>query len=377
LSGKGINILEDEEQTPEDILIDQYVDLKDKQDSSDLMLELITKYLIPEGRFEEARSWRDAITNQEIKHEAAELLRNALKNVKLSSISRLPQNKDWYLASPAGHPEKTDDQQYHYDRTVSYSNASKAIIQYLDDVKICRNEWITFVTKGAYKSLKEYGAEIDTIAMGISDYIEFILIPDQFYFFTEGDSTPTIGSGIEETTSPEAQPVKLNPVRNAYGNQPEMVDYFQTHFPQLLDDGFVQNFFVSTAVVGGKDEEILVTQNYLAFIPGKKSGWGAGDLNVIDRSTVDHISVGSEVHTEYQGLISKTQSFWTLTFATNQYTQFTRWMYLGKNESEMNVNRPKLGKTLDVLSGNFELVQGDSFQTSGGYTTSVGFGFWV
>ena len=367
---------QDPPQTPEDILIDKYVDLKDKEDASHLILELIDEYFLPDGRFEEARSWRDAITDPEIKADATEKIKTVLKDVKSSVISRLPQNKDWYLASPEGHPSTTNDQQYHYDRTLSYSNASKSIIQYIDDVKICPNEWITFIAKSAFEGLKSYGAELDTIAMAISDYIEFILIPDRFFYFSSDKTSPSIASGKTSELQSSAKQT-LTSVENAYANQPEEVQYLKSQCPQILGDGFLQNFFATTAVIGGKTEEILVTEKYLAFIPQKKSGWGAGDFNLIDRSHVDHISVGSEVHTEYQGLISKTQSFWTLTFVTTQYTQFTRWLYLGKNEAEMNVNRPNLGKTLDKLSENFELVQGDSFQTSGGYTTSVGIGFWV
>jgi Zn-dependent M32 family carboxypeptidase len=119
-----------------------------------------------------------------------------------------------------------------------------------------------------------------------------------------------------------------------------------------------------------------VTDTYVAFIPEKLSGWKAGQMQIISRAGIDNISVGSEFHTEYQGITSTSASFWTLTFETTDYRQFTRWLYLGKNEKEMNQYRPQLGKIMENLGNYFELTEGDSFQTSDGYQTSFGYGFW-
>ena len=48
-----------------------------------------------------------------------------------------------------------------------------------------------------------------------------------------------------------------------------------------------------------------------------------------------------------------------------------------KNEKEMHQTRPVQSKILDGLQRFFELVQGESFESSGGYTTSFGVGWWV
>ena len=197
--------------------------------------------------------------------------------------------------------------------------------------------------------------------MAISDYIEMILLPNKFF----------------ETEESHAADHKTQlTVGQAYQNRPEVCQYFTSHFPQILKDSFLMNFFCQLGV-GGKSEEIIVTDSYVTFLPRKLSGWGSGEMQVVNRNSISAISVGTEFHTEYQGITSYSETYWTLTFATTDYSQFTRWLYLGKNEKEMNQNRPALAKTLDRLQDYFELEQGDSFESSGGYTTSFGVGWWV
>ena len=144
----------------------------------------------------------------------------------------------------------------------------------------------------------------------------------------------------------------------------------------MLKDGFLMNFYCQVGVAG-KTEEVIVSDSFVAFLPEKRSGWGAGEMQAINRGSVSVISVGTEFHTEYQGVSSRSETYWTLTFETTDYTQFTRWLYLGKNEKEMNQNRPDLAKVLDRLQNYFDLEQGESFESSGGYTTSFGVGWWV
>jgi hypothetical protein len=165
-------------------------------------------------------------------------------------------------------------------------------------------------------------------------------------------------------------------IQNAYAQRPELVEYLRIHAPEVLGDSYLMNFFCLTGVTG-KSEEVIVSDGYVAFIPEKLSGWNAGQMQLIRRESVVAISVGSEYHTEFQGITSTSASYWTLTFETSHYEQFTRWLYLGKNEKEMNQYRPQLGRIMDSLGNFFDLEEGDSFQTSGGYQTSFGYGFWV
>lgn len=348
--------------TDEKAIIDKYVEIKDSGAGEDLMLELIEEHFIPQRRFEEARSWKSAIRDKSLKVKADELLKKALKSSRVVPISRIPQNDEWSDESPVGQAHDSEDQQYHYDRTVSWSNATKLMLDDIEDVKVCRNEWITFMARHAFEGgLEGKGAEFDTISMALSDYIEFILLPGNF-FSDESNTAPSESKGMT--------------VEDAYDSRPEIITYLSTNAPQVLSASFWLNFFAQTATDGAV-EEVIVTDKYLVFVPKKKTGWSAGKLSIVPTASITSISVGSDFHTEYQGLTSKSQTFWTLTFVTDQYQQFTRWLYLGGNEQEMNQNRPQLGRTMEKLGEHFELLQGDSFQTSGGYTTSVGFGFWV
>jgi hypothetical protein len=209
--------------------------------------------------------------------------------------------------------------------------------------------------------MKEKGVTMETLSMAVSDYIEMILLPDAFVGFEE--VAPVQGKSALS-------------VEKAYESRSDVVSYLGTHFPQMLKDGFLMNFYCQLGV-GGKSEEVIVTDSFVAFLPEKLSGWGAGEMQAINRGSVSVISVGTEFHTEYQGISSRSETYWTLTFETTDYTQFTRWLYLGKNEKEMNQNRPDLAKVLDRLQNYFDLEQGESFESSGGYTTSFGVGWWV
>lgn len=341
-------------------IIDKYVEIKEIEDGQPLIMKLILEHFLPNNRFEEARSWRNALEDKKLKSEADKAIKEHLKNGQVVSLSRFPQNTDWTDVSPGGAAKTTDDQQYHYDRTISYMNLKQALIDDVEDIKTCRNEWITFVARDYEEALRANGALFDTLAMAVSDYIELILIPHKFV----------------ETQFHSKVKTSSNTIEKAYAKRPEIVEFLRTHAPQLLKDTYLMNFFCFTGVTG-KSEEVIVTDDYVAFIPEKLSGWNAGQMQLIRRESVVAISVGSEYHTEYQGITSTSASYWTLTFETSNYEQFTRWLYLGKNEKEMNQYRPQLGKIMDTLGNFFILEEGDSFQTSGGYQTTFGYGFWV
>ncbi len=343
----------------EKAIIDDYVDIKESGGNADhLILELTRDHFLPQGRFEEARSWKSAFKDASVKKEADALIKEELKRQKSTSIFRMPQNIDWHDSDVSVPAVKSEDQQYHYDRTMAYSNATQQMFDELDDVQECRNEWITFVARNAYEGgLGEKGAELNVLAMSISDYIEYILIPDDYFGFEE-----------------EAEAVNFTTVEQGFGNDSENIEYLRQKAPAVLADEFLMHFYCLTER-GGKTQLVVVSRNYIVFIPPKKTGWNPAPFEILEVSNLATISVGTEQHTQYQGLVSTSEVNWTLTFFTTSYTQTTKYLYLGKNEREMNQNRPAHGKTLEMLSGYFELEQGESFETSDGYTTS--FGFWV
>ena len=236
--------------TAELAIIDKYVEIKDVGNGEPLIVELITKYFLPGNRFEEARSWRNALKSKDLKSQMDKEIKEAVKKGTTVSISRMPQNTDWFETSPDGEAKKTDDQQYHYDRTVSYLNQTQDMLDEVDDVEICRNEWITFVARNAYTAgMKEKGVTMETLSMAVSDYIEMILLPDAFV-------------GVEEVVA--VQGTSALSVEKAYESRSDVVSYLGTHFPQMLKDGFLMNFYCQVGVAG-KTEEVIVSDSFVAF----------------------------------------------------------------------------------------------------------------
>ena len=208
-------------------IIDKYVEIKDKEDGQPLIMQLIVEHFLPNNRFEEARSWRNALEDKKLKTEADKAIKESIKTGKIISVSRMPQNSDWVEVSPVGPAEKSNDQQYHYDRTISYMNATQQLVDDVEDIEICRNEWITFVARAYEEGLEGKGAQFETLAMAISDYIEMILLPDRFVKTKFNNNQQTNSVTIEK----------------AYAKRPDLLEYLRTHAPQLLDDPYLTNFF--------------------------------------------------------------------------------------------------------------------------------------
>lgn len=350
----------------EEAIVDLFVDIKEDGGGGDhLAARLITEHFLPQARFIEANAWLEVINDSKLQSKLKKQVAESEESTDMPQILRIPKNKTWVNADVLNPAVKSSDQQSHYDRTLAMANIQQSMLDELDDVIECRNEWISWVAKNSYcGGLNEKGAHLNTLAMAYRDYIENILIPDKFVE-TENHRI------VNELNKPKHPSVEA-----AYVNYPDTISYLKEHHPAILNDGYVMNFYCQIKIMGA-EEEVLVTDNYIAFLPSKKKGWGAGDGIVINRQNINEIAVGSEYHTEYQGLLTKDSAYWTLTFETNNYQQFTRYLYLGKNESEMNQNRPKLGNTIQILGELFNVVQGDSFTSTGGYRTTFGYGWWI
>lgn len=351
--------------------LQKYMDAKNNgEDGLDPMIEhIITKYLVPQKRLIEAETWLKPIGDKSLLSKLKVLVAKEKAKLDLPKLNRLPKNKKWVNSDIAHASETTDDQQYHYDWIVSYLNARQTMLGDRDDVFECRNEWITFMSYSTWgetesSQVGQLGCLFTTLATAYHDYVENILLPNKFVKF-------------ESEAAVETQAVSSqNTVESAYAQNPEAIKYLTEHHRALLQDGFCMNFFGFTKILGAL-EEIIVTDSYVAFLPGKKKGWSVGPGSIVDRATVTQVSVGSEDHIEYQGVTSSESFYWTLTFETTNFQRYTRYLYVGRSEEEMNQNRPQLGSLLQRLGQYFELVEGDSYTSSGGYTTSFGFGWWV
>jgi hypothetical protein len=352
-------------------VLQTYMDAKNNGESGldEQIANIISKYLVPQKRFVEADTWLKPISDEKLLSEMKALIANNQVNWQAPKLERLPKNKAWIDSDIAKPSDTTDDQQYHYNRIIAYLNHEKEMLDDRDDVFECRNEWITFMSYATWgetndSKLGSVGCTFLTLATAFNDYVENILLPNKF---VETESAPE---------APAAQVSSSTTVEAAYAKNPDAIKYFGDYHAGLLKEGFCLNFFGYTKILGA-EEEVLVTDNYVAFLPSKKKGWSVGPGVVISRDSIAQISVGSEDHVEYQGITSSQSFYWTLNFETTNFQSFTRYLYLGKNEREMNQNRPALGAMLQKLGQHFPLVEGDSYTSSGGYTTSFGFGWWV
>ena len=355
----------------EEQILQKYMDAKNNgEDGLDQQIQrIITDFLVPQKRFVEADAWLKPLADEKMQSTLKILIANSESESDTPKLDRLPKNKDWTKSDIAHGSKTTHDQQYHYDRIVAYLNHEKQMIDDRDDIFECRNEWITYMSYATWGDTTEStmgarGCLFTTLATAYNDYIENILLPNKFVAI--------------ESTAPE-HPKQVShsaTVEKAYSQNPDAIKYFSQYHPALLKEEFSMNFFGDTKILGS-EEEIVITGNFVAFLPSKKKGWSVGPGIIVNRANIAQISVGSEDHIEYQGITSTESFYWTLNFETTNFQSFTRYLYLGKNEREMNQNRPALGSLLQKLGQQFDVVEGDSYTSSGGYTTSFGFGWWV
>lgn len=348
----------------EEAIIDKYVETKDGGKADPLILQLIEEHFVPQGRFEEAQSWRAAMADKALKTAAGKVIKEALADADVEPVFRHPKNRDWSEVSAVGKSKKTNDQQYHYDRTLNYSVMSKVMLDDKDDVEVCRNEWITFVARNAYTGgLDNMGATMETLAMGISDYIEYFLLAGLI-------------SSEDEEELEESGPVLQNPLSQAAAGRPDMIDVIKSTYPTMLDANYIANLSGLTAAAGTKSDELVFTDRGVLVMREKMFGSLKGDCSVIDGRTITNIEIGSETHTEHAGFTSTTTDYWILTINTSGYQSYSHWLTLGSNESEVNRNRPVLMEAISAVAAYYPVVEGQSWSSSGGFQTSIGYGFF-
>lgn len=350
----------------EEELIDNYVDAKEGGKGDPIIFQLIENHFLPHGRFEEAQSWLTAIGDKELRSEAGKIIKSAMGSSAQAAVFRFPKNKDWEAAHAEVRSEKSADQQYHYDRTLKYMVLSKSLLDEIEDVRDCRNEWITFVARNAYTGgLSEMGATMETLSQAISDYVEYFLL-----------SGVVDNPAETKKTESSAVPLANNPLRSAASGRQDIIQTLQSAgYSRYLDSNFIANYSGATSNSGGKSDEMVFTDAGVFLLREKLFGSFNGNVQYIPFGSISTIEIGSDIHTEHAGFTSTTTEYWILTINTTDYQSYSRWLHLGQNESEINRNRPGLMKFINKIAPHFELVEGDSWSTSGGFTTSYGF-YW-
>lgn len=126
-------------------------------------------------------------------------------------------------------------------------------------------------------------------------------------------------------------------------------------------------------------EEVNLTKGgrWLLFTP-KRFGFGKGRYaRILDQSALAALGVGESHHVQYHGTGSTPHWLLSLTLSMRDMTQYTRHALLGTNETEVNRSFPEAIESLRRLTRvGYQIVDGPGWNSTGGYTTSYGVGFF-
>lgn len=344
----------------EDAIVDAYVSLKGTPEAQALAVTLIENFFIPQERIEEAQDWLEVISDQSVKSAIRSKVQKMVKEAPAVSLIRLPENTTWEDTDVSSPVTKNNDQQYHYDRLIKYSLASEVMVSDQEDVRTCPNEWVTFWSKLFIEKLSEYGVQMNTIAMAMNDYIHHILLKPS-------SEEPKQAAAVQT-----ARRRVIDPPRNYLRDRPDMIGAIESSHPEYFEShcfGYVDG---TEKVSGVRSDTLLFTDMGVLIFKTKFTGKVKNDVRAIPLDQVSNIEIGSDTHTEKAGLVSNTTEYLTLKINSADYTSVTRYLYLGKNESEINQFQPYIMRLLNDISGTYQLVEGDSWVSSSGYTMSFG-----
>lgn len=118
-------------------------------------------------------------------------------------------------------------------------------------------------------------------------------------------------------------------------------------------------------------------ERWLLFTP-KRFGFGHRSYaRVFNKGDLAALGVGESHHIEYQG--TRSTPYWLLSFTMSMrdLTQYTRHAPMGSNETETNRTFPaSIEKLRGLASAGYPIVDGPGWNSTGGFTTSYGVGFF-
>jgi hypothetical protein len=162
----------------------------------------------------------------------------------------------------------------------------------------------------------------------------------------------------------------------------EYEDYIKSQAPQILEHDFITLIQCKESVIGnrspdsGKDEILFFTEQGICKLYEKQKHRVNSNMKFFNRSEIRSISVGTEIHEAHGGFVSNVSTFIVLTIFTSNHQIYTKHIYLGKNEAELNATRPGLMAKLREVSAFYDLEEGDVVESSSGFTITPSIGFW-
>ncbi len=366
-------------------LLDQFAVTKKFKDKDQLAEKIIREFLIPQGRFAEAWLWvQEMITGP---NDKAKIL-SAIPQQKSRQIWRLP-NWDYLESLEWQSLPITERKEVElYGATLAQCEESKAFsadksaMKYQPQLHISRAVTnISDVWEGE-PDLPDERA-ISAIAYAIIDYVEFGLLKgkkklspsDADYAKSaakeaklQAEHDAYLKKLEEEAAATRARTKELQKQARdlAEGISKYAGSVIRAEGGEQLRNEVLAVFDVANSKKSFKVEQSIIFCQSKFYMNGR---WHS-------RSAMSALSVGSQVHTEYSGISSSTTEYLVLTVQMKDYTSYNFWITLGRGQAEINQHFPPVMRKLEKMAQVYLVQQGDSWQSSGGYTTSYGVGFW-
>ena len=162
----------------------------------------------------------------------------------------------------------------------------------------------------------------------------------------------------------------------------EYVPYFASKLAAFLDQEFVALIQCQESVIGnkspisGKDQILFFSNQGICEIYTKEKHRRGSQPIFYPLSEIHEISIGTEDHESYGGFTSSVSTFMVLTIFTVSHKIYTKHIYMGGNEAELNSARPEMMKKIAEISKLYTIVEGDVIQSSSGFSVSPSIGIW-
>ncbi len=154
----------------------------------------------------------------------------------------------------------------------------------------------------------------------------------------------------------------------------ESFDFLKFHCGDFLKNEFLA-LFQCTEGREGKPELLFVTDNGTISIMQEARHRKNSVPMILEKNEISHFSIGSDVHESY-GMFVLTSIFWFLQIYTKQHQIYTKYIFMGKDASELNETRPVFMGKLEQISKFYEITEAGDFQSSSGIQITPSIGFW-
>jgi len=142
--------------------------------------------------------------------------------------------------------------------------------------------------------------------------------------------------------------------------------------PRLLDDVAVAAFKIGKEWLIFSDASVAIVSD-----PGFFGSKAKGFVMHQARNDVSLIEIGNKQERIYQGTTHVDSYSWTLRVLCRDGSIYTRELYLGTSEADINQNRRYWSRTLNKIATAYPLsTDGGSISVTSGYTLSFGIGVY-